>query len=658
MGLSLFITSITNLTNVGLLGFVLLRRSGISHKTAVYVFAGSIVSLVLWSTGNYFADTSTVLKSALFWTRATFPLALFMCWFIFYFSCVFPVHKEKKQRIVWIYLVGVVLLSVISFGESIIVRVGLDPRIGISEVVVGELYLGAVAMYLILIGHATYNFIQNYKRLTGRYRSQVGYVLLGWSSFLFFAVFTNAILPFITGNAHWSKFGPLGSVMMMSFITYAIVRHEFLDIKVVIQRGLIYSVLFGCILFVYLALLFVGEVVFSVTTEVDAIVSAFVTTVIGIFGVPPLEKYFQRVTARVFFKDRYEYSVVLKELATVLNENIVRDSIVKKTTVILEQTFKVTDVIFCDTPTKSAEEMNRYPITVPIRSNRKKIGMLCLGEKRSGDAYTEEDMSLLNTFCSQAGVALEKAELYAQVQSYATSLEARVEERTIEVQTLQKEQESMMLELSHGLQTPLTIMKGELFFLRKLGYEVEKIDTIDSSINRISMFIRKLLDLYRLQDSLRDSFQKISLRELLCTVVASFHNDEERGVLKIEVDASQEVAIVGDYHGLEEVFSNLISNSIKYSEKGRENCIKIILTDLPNEVRIVFSDTGIGIKEQDLQNLFKKFYRVRDERTRGVEGTGLGLVICKKILSAHGGDIQVESNYGAGTTFTVTLPKT
>lgn len=657
MGLSLFITTITNLTNVGLLGAVLRKREGGPIKTHVFVFAGSIMALVFWATGNYMADTSRVVEDALFWTRMSFPLALFMCWFIYYFSCEFPIRKSKYRPILWLYLAFVVAFSIASYGTSVIVQVGIDPNIGISEVVVGSLYLPIIVLYLALIVHTTYNFVQGYRSLSGKAKAQTGYVLAGWSTFLFLAVFTNAILPFITGNANWSKFGPLGSIIMSSFIAYAIVRHEFLDVKVIIQRGLVYSILVSIIVGVYIVFLFLMQYIFSATTEIDAVMSAFVTALVGIFGVPPLTVFFQNVTARIFFKDRYDYVAVLSELASVLNENLLRDSIVKKSTSILERALKAETVVFCLESVRSVGD-DTYAVRIPIKSNKKKIGMLFLGQKRSGDGYTHEDISLLNTFCSQAGVALEKANLYAKVKEYADTLELKVEERTEEIRRLQKEQESMMLEVSHGLQTPLTIMKGELFFLRKQGYATETIDTLDTSINRISLFIKKLLGLYRLEaSSSRVDYGDVSLESVVENVVTSFAGEVREGEVELSTVITKDSVIQGNADELEEVLSNLLSNAVKYTDRERKNTICITLAQDNIGAVLTVSDTGIGIKDEYVGSLFKKFYRVKDETTKGVSGTGLGLVICKKIIEMHRGTIRVESEFGKGSSFIITLPR-
>ncbi len=106
---------------------------------------------------------------------------------------------------------------------------------------------------------------------------------------------------------------------------------------------------------------------------------------------------------------------------------------------------------------------------------------------------------------------------------------------------------------------------------------------------------------------------------------------------------------------MEEIFTNLISNAIKYTpENGK---VWVALSEEGGFVKASVSDTGIGIEEENLPRIFDKFYRVKTKETRQIVGTGLGLSIVKSIVAAHLGSISVESKAGAGTTFTILLPK-
>jgi two-component system phosphate regulon sensor histidine kinase PhoR len=118
---------------------------------------------------------------------------------------------------------------------------------------------------------------------------------------------------------------------------------------------------------------------------------------------------------------------------------------------------------------------------------------------------------------------------------------------------------------------------------------------------------------------------------------------------------SETPLISADRNSMEGIFTNLISNAIKYTPEGGMVCVN--LGEEGAFLKAAVSDTGIGIKKEDLPRIFDKFYRVKTTETRQIVGTGLGLSIVKTIVDAHLGSISVESEEGGGTTFTVLLPK-
>jgi hypothetical protein len=391
MDISLKILITTCLVNLSILIIVLSKKAkGINNKSVIF-FCLSLISLIFWSVCNYLADTSASVTSALFWTQASFPPALYMGLSILLFSYVFPISRPRNKITIPLYVILVVFFSLASMSSLIIKDVSIQHGIGVSDVTVGILYPGILILLLLLIIHPTYIFIKNIKTLQGKNKDQVKYVLLGWTTFLTFAVITNAILPLITGSAIWSKFGPLASVFMSASISYAIIRHEFLDIKIIIQRGLVYSLLLSIITAVYLFLIFTFEYFFHSDDGTMILISAFLTTLVGIVGVPPLKAYFQKITDPIFFKDTYDYATVLSELTDILNNNIVLDTIIEKTESTLLRALRVEHVTFSFTDTV----LDGGGFSLPVTSNSKPLGTLYVGVKRSGDAFTREDISLL-----------------------------------------------------------------------------------------------------------------------------------------------------------------------------------------------------------------------------------------------------------------------
>ena len=121
--------------------------------------------------------------------------------------------------------------------------------------------------------------------------------------FLIVSVTTNWILPVYFQIFTFNAFGPTISLVVVGGIVYAITRYQFLDIRIVIQRGIIYTSLLAIVIGVYLTTVFLLGLLFQRTTNVTILVSAGLTALIGIFGVPPLERYFRKATDRIFFKE-------------------------------------------------------------------------------------------------------------------------------------------------------------------------------------------------------------------------------------------------------------------------------------------------------------------------------------------------------------------
>ena len=229
---------------------------------------------------------------------------------------------------------------------------------------------------------------------------------------------------------------------------------------------------------------------------------------------------------------------------------------------------------------------------------------------------------------------------------------------------------------SHELKTPLTILKGEVeVMLRKERAAQEYQQTLRSNleeINRMSQIVEDLLTLSKADTGeIRLNKVDINLTEVLNEVVAQMERLAKTKKLHLSAtNHHEDIHIFGDALRLRELFINLIENGIKYTEEG--GSIRVILRKeypLPLRdqsegggrekeqfVKIIVSDTGIGIGKEDQERIFDRFFRVDKARSREQGGSGLGLSICKWIVEAHQGEIAVESESAKGSSFIVRLP--
>lgn len=217
--------------------------------------------------------------------------------------------------------------------------------------------------------------------------------------------------------------------------------------------------------------------------------------------------------------------------------------------------------------------------------------------------------------------------------------------------------------VSHELKTPLTSIKGFVETLLdgalEQPEEAKRFCTIIAKqVNRLQAIIEDLLSLSRIEQEAEQGQVSLKMAGLLealqSGVQCCAHQASEKDItVTIECDPAWNARF--NPHLFEQVVVNLVDNAIKYSDKGKTVTIRVTPTENMWEIR--FIDQGNGMETGHLARIFERFYRIDKSRNSKVDGTGLGLAIVKYIITSHGGRIQVESKLGAGSTFTIQLPR-
>lgn len=218
-------------------------------------------------------------------------------------------------------------------------------------------------------------------------------------------------------------------------------------------------------------------------------------------------------------------------------------------------------------------------------------------------------------------------------------------------------QRQFLSDASHELRTPTTIIKSfcdvTLSRERGPGDYKDVIVKISDTVNRMCDIINRILAVSRL-DSKRVQFkpERMDLTDLMKDVVKLLEPSAASREIELQLDGKP-VFMKGDRESLAQVFTNIVENAIKYNvPSGR---IGIEVSEINGTASVRVEDTGVGIPAQYLEKVFDRFYRVDESRSRTV-GSGLGLSIVKSVVDAHGGTIDVKSEVGKGSVFTVTLP--
>ncbi len=225
------------------------------------------------------------------------------------------------------------------------------------------------------------------------------------------------------------------------------------------------------------------------------------------------------------------------------------------------------------------------------------------------------------------------------------------------IEELFRAQQRFVSDMSHELRSPLTAIRGNLDLLRRGAADdpqarSEAIGAIDAEAARMQRLVSDLLILARADEGFKIQQEPVELDTILLDIYRQAR--VMAGGVKICLGNEDQALVTGDPDRLKQVLLNLVDNAIKYTPSGGE--VTLSLERDADWVRVSVADTGIGIPAQDLPKIFDRFYRVDKARSREKGGSGLGLAIGKWIVEAHGGRIEVQSELGKGTTFTVWLP--
>ena len=228
---------------------------------------------------------------------------------------------------------------------------------------------------------------------------------------------------------------------------------------------------------------------------------------------------------------------------------------------------------------------------------------------------------------------------------------------------LDKMKSEFIAMVAHELRAPIATVEQQLTVIvggmaGELNEKQEQLMTRARVRTRgVLTLINDLLDLSKIEAGKMVQYKEpLSLAEVILRVVEMMKADAQQKNIQIDFLSPATIpSVQADRNSMEGIFNNLISNAIKYTPDGGR--VTIRLDDDDGFVKVSVTDTGIGIKDEDMPRIFDRFYRVKSSDTRQIVGTGLGLSIVKSIVDAHMGTISVESTEGKGTTFSILFPK-
>lgn len=286
---------------------------------------------------------------------------------------------------------------------------------------------------------------------------------------------------------------------------------------------------------------------------------------------------------------------------------------------------------------------------VPIKSNipRQLAGFLVAGispRLRFDDQYR----GFLELASAQIGIAIANTRAYEEERK-----------RNDALAEIDRAKTTFFTNISHEFRTPLTLMLGPLedtLAGEELSASLrERLDLAHRNSLRLLKLVNTLLDFSRIEsERIQAVFEPVDLAKLTAGLAGVFRSAIDRAGMELVVECpSLNELVYVDREMWEKVVLNLLSNAFKFTLQGE---IKVSLKRVGETAELTVTDTGCGIRQEDLPHVFERFYRVKNATGRSYEGSGIGLALVHELVTLNGGNIEVESEPGRGTTFTVSIP--
>ena len=690
-----------------LLGFIVLKKNT-SNATNRFFFMLT-VAICLWSTTNFISVHPGSINQLLL-ARLVLFFAAFLNLFVFLTFRVFPDSKIKNnKRLIWLSTIATVAVMVVTLTPLVFSNLttngrNVSPNPGPG---IGIFGLQTIA----LLGGAVSSLVIRYRKSKGLRRLQFKYVLLGFVLTFALILFANFIMVAAFHNSTLLPFGASFTLIFSSIFTYAIIKQRLFDIRAIVAKSVTFSLLIGTMATMYgVAIFTTTEFIFPNSNNSAAQTGSYTAlAIILALTFQPLRRFFEQVTDKIFFRDRYEPQAVLDDLSKILVSEIELAEILNRALsqictdmrigfgqliifnngqvyrtehfgvlpqklVVVPQLHKLNHVMIVADELDGGDKkaiMDDHGIRVSamLRTRDELVGYLLLGDKLSGETYSHGDIEILQIVAKELAVAAQNAKAYAEIQDFNLTLQERVAHATNRLRVanrhlkeLDQAKDEFISMASHQLRTPLTTIKGYLSMMlegdageitpQQRAFTSYAFEGADRMVNLIA----DLLNVSRLSAGRFMIEAKPSdLGKIVEDEVRQLQSHAVAKNLELVYQAPKRVLplIPLDDNKTRQVIMNFIDNAIYYTKEGK---ITVTVTKVDAAVRLTVRDTGIGVPLDARHKLFSKFYRAENAQTVRPDGTGLGLYLAKRVIEDQGGTIIFESVEGKGSTFGFELP--
>lgn len=663
----------------------------------------------IWQLLNYFGSAASRITVARPLMYADFAVGAMLVWSFWYFSYQYYLKIRKKTAKNWVIL----SLLLLSIGFALFSSYGLVAAPIFQDntlVLLNEVFYWPyviTVLSLMLLGIAS--LFAARRRAKSVARVQLTTILAGLFITSMLLSIPNLVLPNLVTNQELLdtafNIGHIGLIVFLATTSYAIIKHRMFDIRFVIARSVAYVMLVLTMGLIYGFIVFYFVDNFFPNTQISTLQQALYTflAVFLAFTFQPIKRFFDRITDRVFYRDRYDTEDVLNRLGKVfvaksnsfelLDESlkIIVDTLKAESgrLMVLDQKglyrishmgdrkdvevdvqslmnlsgqISISDELNDEEEEQILKQAGAYAL-VKLKTRESLVGYLLLGAKRSGVIYTQQDINFLRILSQELAVAIENAKSYEEIQAFSETLKKEVDEATAKLRDTNKRlvkldeaKDEFISMASHQLRTPLTTIKGYLSMLldgdagKLAKKQKDFIDMAFVSSQRMVHLISDMLNVSRISTGrLTIDKTKFDLVAVTESELSQLHRQIEAHEVKLEFekpDAPVEVEL--DENKIRQVIMNFTDNAMYYSPKGN---VEVSVKEEAGAVEFRVEDNGIGVSEEAKKQLFTKFFRAENAQAVRPDGTGLGLYMAKQVIEAQGGEIIFSSEKGKGSIF-------
>ncbi len=691
---------------LGLVTYVKNPRSATSKLFFLFTTTVGIYLLLNHLALNQTSDHATLVSIRLVMATALLINVLF-----FLLSVAFPFPKLNIKK--WqLYLILVSTALLIFFTQTNLIFSSV--KTGTTQPIPGIGIPFFLLHTIVLLGGGLWALFRKLKNSSGVVKTQIRLLVLG-TIFMFGAILTtNLLFVLVLQTTAFVGLLPIYTLIFFGFISYAIVRHRFLDIGFIIARTISYLFLLLLVSLIYIGVLYgIGLLIFDLKFTLGQQLALLAITFFIATTFSSIKRVVSKVTDRYFYKGSYDTSQVLNTISHIAASTIQLDELthgilqvilkqihILRGAFILLDTDKITaikSVGYTTSPQFKEDEINQLSnshntlifdeiedvnlkeilrnlelsIVIQLRTDGHQIGLLILAGKESGDTYTQQDLELLEILAPEVSVAIQNSQAYEEIRRFNITLQEEVDRATSELRDaneklkqLDKLKDEFVSLASHELRTPMTAVKSYTWMVLNGKADTpekqkEYLNIVYVSVERLLHLVNDMLDISRIESGRVQMAPVVfDMNEMAALVQNEFMaKATERHIDLQLVKADQPANVNADKNKMQEVVENLVSNAVKFTPENGH--ITISITHQDGKVKTSITDTGKGISQEDSQKLFKKFGRLDNSLTgmSSEPGTGLGLFICKQYTELNGGTIWVESEVGKGATFAFTLPQ-